>query len=148
MSESSLEEDNSFTPTTLATGKDTVQFMAELDHDYMQKLRDYNPALLGNVHQIYGYLPNRPKDIKRVILQQKRLAILGRMSRGRNTLRKFYDSEMTEYVANREVFRSIDGYERDSVNKTSNVQYNLTQPAKHGTLDRFLMRLGRNKQGT
>jgi hypothetical protein len=120
-----------------------VEHMSSLDHDGIARLRNYVPALIENKHQIFGYL--RKEDIRRVILQQHRLAILSRMMRGRPTLRSFLESEQISYIAEREVMRSLEGYERGQVNRTEQVTYNLTERPKRGILDRFLRRTGASR---
>lgn len=145
-------KDNDDVPVTDELGEDyvgspgsapqhTLQYMSELDSDQLQRLREYYPSLLGNPHQIFGYL--HPKEYKRVRLLQRKLIILGRMRRGRSDLNKFYDSAQAEYVAEREVMRSYEGWERSAANTTQQVQYQVQEePKKRGFLDRFLLRSG------
>ena len=117
-----------------------VEYMSTLDHDEMERIRDYNPAIMGNKHQVFGYL--REKDAPIAVLEQQRLAVLARMKRGRSSLDSFYDSEVATFVGKRELMRSFEGRERDSVNRTEQVQYQFTQPVKRSSIDRFLGRIG------
>jgi hypothetical protein len=117
-----------------------VEYMSSLDHDEIDRLRDANPALIGNKHQVYGFL--RKEDVRLVTLQQRKLAILSRMRGGRSDLNSFFDSEQVAFIAQREVFRSFEGYERGQVNRTEQVQYTYTQPIRRGAIDRFLSRVG------
>ena len=146
LASSEAAEDNTFLPQAPPTAKQLVQYMSEPDHDEIQRLRNYAPALIGNPHQIFGYTSSDKKTQKRIRLEQERLAILSRMRRGRSDLNTYYDSTMTLYIGQREIARSIEGYERQSVNSTQQISYNLSQVPKRGAIDRILLRLGAKRE--
>jgi hypothetical protein len=122
--------------------KALVQYMGEIEGEKARQLQEMAPALVNNPHQIFGYTPTKEVPLLRAKI--KKLSIIGKIARGDRSIDDYYDTSMIEYIAGREINRSVEGHERQQVTSTHHTEKVMGMQRSKNKLESFLDRVSRN----